>query len=286
MTHATCNEPDCDNPTRISTYGRHTRRCHVHGYDKATGIVGKRCRWCGKDYHTDDSSGRKGNQGCCTIECGSYWHGLWPTSHPINWTQCVACMRWYTSRRYEWDTCSIECKQQVADLLRPEEYPKSRVWSGDCTWCGRFYYGQKPTTRRCSRRCGLRAGRARRNAREHGASGSYTWTQVMRLFLLGNRRCAYCDEVVDGQPDPDHVIPLSRGGSNSIGNIVPACRSCNVDKNDHGLDEWATERERRQLPPRRTRFEHADVRFAHLLLNDIASRKYWRTNDAEINVAA
>lgn len=30
----------------------------------------------------------------------------------------------------------------------------------------------------------------------------------------------------------DHVIPLSRGGPNTINNIVPACQSCNSKKGD------------------------------------------------------
>jgi len=33
----------------------------------------------------------------------------------------------------------------------------------------------------------------------------------------------------------DHRIPLSRGGSNFIDNIVPACRPCNLRK--HTLTE-------------------------------------------------
>lgn len=36
----------------------------------------------------------------------------------------------------------------------------------------------------------------------------------------------------------DHVVPISRGGANSIGNIVAACGSCNSSKNDRLLTEW------------------------------------------------
>ena len=36
----------------------------------------------------------------------------------------------------------------------------------------------------------------------------------------------------------DHVIPLARGGSHSIGNLAPACRSCNRTKSDLFVMEW------------------------------------------------
>ena len=48
--------------------------------------------------------------------------------------------------------------------------------------------------------------------------------------------CFYC-----GHPGPvaaDHVIPVSRGGRHAIGNLVPACRSCNSSKKDRTIMEW------------------------------------------------
>lgn len=42
-------------------------------------------------------------------------------------------------------------------------------------------------------------------------------------------QCAYCGDHAS-QLTPDHVIPLSRGGNNSLSNIVPACLSCNTRK--------------------------------------------------------
>lgn len=47
--------------------------------------------------------------------------------------------------------------------------------------------------------------------------------------------CAYC-----GGPGGtvDHVVPLSRGGQHTEGNLVPACRSCNSSKADKLLVEW------------------------------------------------
>ena len=36
----------------------------------------------------------------------------------------------------------------------------------------------------------------------------------------------------------DHLIPLSRGGNHSVGNIITLCRSCNTQKYNKTLTEW------------------------------------------------
>lgn len=54
-------------------------------------------------------------------------------------------------------------------------------------------------------------------------------------WKLRNDPCFYC-----GQPAKhlDHIIPLSRGGNHSIGNLAPACVRCNTSKNDKTIMEW------------------------------------------------
>lgn len=48
--------------------------------------------------------------------------------------------------------------------------------------------------------------------------------------------CYYCGSTERIQAD--HVIPISRGGRHSIGNLVPACASCNLSKKDKTIMEW------------------------------------------------
>ena len=42
--------------------------------------------------------------------------------------------------------------------------------------------------------------------------------------------CAYCGKRLPKNLTRDHVQPLSRGGSHTIANIVPACKRCNLKK--------------------------------------------------------
>jgi 5-methylcytosine-specific restriction endonuclease McrA len=75
--------------------------------------------------------------------------------------------------------------------------------------------------------------------------------------------CAYCGTKPD-RLDPDHVVPLKRGGHNVLSNLLPACNSCNSDKRDLLLKEWPADRERRGLPARATTWAEDDPRYYHL----------------------
>lgn len=116
----------------------------------------------------------------------------------------------------------------------------------------------------CSKRCAGRVSRRRRRAAEVGAVGSYIWSDFMRVARRFDYRCAYCGDKPAAQLDPDHVVPLSRGGLNSTTNLLPSCCLCNADKRDLLLDEWSRDRERRGLSPRVTSWPSEDKRYWHL----------------------
>ena len=51
--------------------------------------------------------------------------------------------------------------------------------------------------------------------------------------------CYYCHSNVGRDKlTMDHVVPLSRGGKSSKGNIVPACKTCNNKKKSMLPVEW------------------------------------------------
>ena len=76
--------------------------------------------------------------------------------------------------------------------------------------------------------------RARRRHREsNGVVLERDWRRLLRRY---GDRCAYCGSA--GLMTADHVVPLSRGGRNTIGNLLPACGSCNCRKSVRFLVEW------------------------------------------------
>ena len=49
------------------------------------------------------------------------------------------------------------------------------------------------------------------------------------IFARDDHRCQYCGDRADSI---DHVMPRSRGGSNTWENVAAACRRCNMTKRD------------------------------------------------------
>lgn len=59
------------------------------------------------------------------------------------------------------------------------------------------------------------------------------WQEILSVY---HYRCVYCDETCwrcrqrKHVLTKDHIIPLSKGGSHTVSNIVPACKKCNSKK--------------------------------------------------------
>ena len=105
----------------------------------------------------------------------------------------------------------------------------------------------------CSKRCAqhLRVGRVSGDATPGHNAARYALEssrpgllrsqrqRLLRLWVAQGRSCAYCDAL---GTTVDHVVPLFRGGSNFEGNLVPACRPCNISKGRWLLVEWGVRR--------------------------------------------
>lgn len=78
----------------------------------------------------------------------------------------------------------------------------------------------------------------RRRARIKGNGGSYTPDEYKMCLEFFGGRCAYTGEpLVDGF-HMDHVVPLAKGGTSAIHNLVPCNPEPNLDKSDRDFAEW------------------------------------------------
>lgn len=57
------------------------------------------------------------------------------------------------------------------------------------------------------------------------------------IFRRDKFKCVYCGEQNKTKLTIDHVIPKSKGGSNSWQNLVTCCKSCNIKKDNKTLEE-------------------------------------------------
>ena len=67
-------------------------------------------------------------------------------------------------------------------------------------------------------------------AKRLGAEGKIDRSKWDDKLSLAGYKCVNCGSEADIVID--HIIPLSKGGTNTIDNIQPLCRSCNSSKRD------------------------------------------------------
>ena len=78
-----------------------------------------------------------------------------------------------------------------------------------------------------------------RRARLAAAEGTYTKQEWLDRLVAYRYKCFYClVELTTKSATKDHLVALSKGGSNWISNIVPACHSCNSGKCDRDFREY------------------------------------------------
>ena len=146
--------------------------------------------------------------------------------------------------------CSNPCRFKYSSIQTAATWSKRRIIKF-CKVCGKKIM-VKPSHvdiegSYCSKEC-LAKGYAERFEGEgnpnyrHGEShaayhrrksvtkGSYSRRDVLSLLRRQMYTCVYCPNSLKVKFHEDHIIPLSRGGSNSIGNIQLLCPSCNAKK--------------------------------------------------------
>jgi 5-methylcytosine-specific restriction endonuclease McrA len=73
---------------------------------------------------------------------------------------------------------------------------------------------------------------AQRGGQPLHLSASHLWRHWSRF----GHCCAYCKR--QGDLEVEHVVPISKGGQHHLGNIVPACQSCNSSKRTKDAHDW------------------------------------------------
>lgn len=72
--------------------------------------------------------------------------------------------------------------------------------------------------------------KARRYAKEKNSKGSHTLEDWNKLKDSYGNVCAFCKS--DEKLTKDHIIPISKNGTDFIENIQPLCKSCNSKKHN------------------------------------------------------
>lgn len=167
-------------------------------------------------------------------------------------TRCKTCINAYLRGRYHEDINASRKYCLDKYYARPEIYKPIRAKSQKrlkVMVYNRQYnrtYRRKITPqyielKRKSTRRWAQEHRARRCLTQHkrralklGSLTSYTQTEWYALCNWFGNMCLACG--AKNVLTVDHVIPLSKGGSNGVENLQPLCRSCNSKKSARATD--------------------------------------------------
>ena len=84
--------------------------------------------------------------------------------------------------------------------------------------------------------------------------------------------CAYCG-VVDQPLQRDCVLPISRGGSYTLENVVPACAACNQSKGNDEVTSWL----------RSKRLDEQDFLLRHIQIRQALIQRPGRSSSAALD---
>jgi hypothetical protein len=193
--------------------------------------VSKRiCLQCGVDI-----SARHWRAKYCSQKCRDRY--LYAQAHPRLERHCAWCGVDISAKKRHAIYCSRICKTKASDDRRLDD---GRSLRRDRARYQREAEHRKEYARRylVERPGFAKAMQLRRKARLR-AVPAYRFTERdwRRLRLRYDNRCAYCGEQTHDL-QREHLIPISRGGSHGIGNIVPACPRCNYAKRTSLPIEW------------------------------------------------
>lgn len=212
-------------------------------------VDGKRpCRKCGEVKTIDEFHTRNGYPYYICILCeraatNERLAQKWREQHPAKTSLCPVCNTKFVHTKKQ-KFCSPECRQVSINLSKRKPPRQKRT---ECKECGKQEIKANARCTEC-----LAAKRAKRH-QEHkayyrqksrerqmrieAAEGSHTDLEWEALKAHYSNRCLCC-----GKAEPeveltrDHVIPLVKGGTNSIDNIQPLCRGCNSRKRNSEAD--------------------------------------------------
>ena len=181
------------------------------------------CRWCGESFARNRKEQRFCGMGCFR----SYQR------RPRSKQRCRRCKEPYPAT-----TEFFTADAQRSSGLHP--YCKDCKYVQDLKYRKRNNYKLriKSSEYRRANAGKVKVAMAKNRKLRKQAGKKISGDDVWRMLEDQDHLCAYCEVPLFGNFEIDHMVPISKGGSNDWSNIALTCRYCNRSKYNRTVEEF------------------------------------------------
>lgn len=208
----------------------------------------KKCPECGINF-TESNRGRP--KLTCSRKCrNNYYERTRRPQKPKTFRNCKRCEAHFLVSKQNVRYCSIDCRKQQTQEAQLKNYYLLQAQKPDfkeiiCSWCNKPVIVPSSFTQKIVShpQCKEERLRKRQRRKSVGRRGYRAAIRSLGIEQLGDRdnwTCHICEQPVDPLlpcndkqgATVDHVMPLSRGGSDELDNLKLAHWICNVRKSN------------------------------------------------------